>query len=102
MKKYLTYAFMIWFATITINIQAPKPIIATTSTGFRRDLSQAVSDSIELGSEMVLFFARMLILMVPVAVLVGLPSLFIIRYVVRRTKRVRLAQQLATPPAAAD
>ena len=88
-------------ATITVNIQAPKPAIATTTTGFRRNLSEAVSDSIDLGSEMVLFFARMLILMVPVIVLVGLPFALVIRYLVRRAKRIRLAQQLATPTAAA-
>jgi DNA-binding transcriptional MerR regulator len=84
-------------ATITVNIQAPKPAIATTPTGFRRHLSEAVSDSIDLGSEMVIFFARMLILMVPLVVLFGVPSMLVVRYLLRRAKRMRLARQLATP-----
>lgn len=84
-------------STITVNIQAPKPVIVVTGTGFGHSLREAVSDSIGMASDMVLFFARFLILMVPVAVFVILPSGLIIRYVVRRARRMRLAQALATP-----
>jgi uncharacterized protein DUF4349 len=84
-------------STITVNIQAPKPVIVVTGTGFGQSLREAVSDSIGMASDMVLFFARFLILMVPVAVFVILPSGLIIRYLVRRARRVRLAQALATP-----
>ena len=86
-------------ATITVNIQAPKPAIATTPTGFRHSLREAASDGIDLASGMVLFFVRLVIVLLPVLVLVGLPSALIVRYVIRRMKRVRLAQQLATPVA---
>ena len=86
-------------ATITVNIQAPKPAIATTTTGFRHHLSEAISDSVDLASEMVIFFARLLILMVPLVILFGLPSTLIVRYLLRRARRMRLAQQLATPAA---
>jgi len=84
-------------STIAVNIQAPKPAIVVTSTGFGHSLREAVSDSIGMASDMVLFFARFLILMVPIGVFVILPSGLIIRYVVRRARRVRLAQALATP-----
>jgi hypothetical protein len=86
-------------ATITVNIQAPKPAIATTPTGFRHSLREAASDSVDLASGMVLFFLRLAILMVPLLVFVGLPSLLAVRYAVRRTRRIRLARQLATPAA---
>ena len=86
-------------ATITVNIQAPKPAIATTPTGFRHSLSEAFSDSVDLASGLVLFFVRLAILMVPVLVFLGLPAFLVVRYAVRRMKRIRLAQQLATPPA---
>jgi len=86
-------------ATITVNIQAPKPDIATTPTGFRHSLREAFSDSVDLASGLVLFFIRLAILMVPVLIFLGLPTFLVIRYAMRRTKRVRLAQQLATPAA---
>ena len=86
-------------STITVNIQAPKPAIVVTSTGFGHSLREAVSDSIGMASDMVLFFARFLILMVPIGVFVILPSGLVIRYVVRRARRMRLAHALATPTA---
>jgi hypothetical protein len=84
-------------STITVNIQTPKPVIVVTGTGFGQSLREAVSDSIGLASDMVLFFARLVILMVPIFVFVILPSGLIVRYVVRRARRLRLAQALATP-----
>jgi len=86
-------------STINVNIQTPKPVIAVTETGFRQSLREAVSDSISLASDLVLFFARFLIMMVPVALFVLLPSALMIRYFWRRAKRIRLAQALATPAA---
>lgn len=84
-------------STINVNIQTPKPVIAVTESGFRQSLREAVSDSISLASDLVLFFARFLIMMVPVTLFVLLPGALMIRYLWRRTKRIRLAQALATP-----
>jgi len=86
-------------STITVNIEEPKPVIAVTKIGFGHSVREAVSESIEMASDMVLFFARFLILMVPVFVLVILPSGLVVRYFLRRAKRMRLAQALATPAA---
>ena len=83
-------------STINVNIQTPKPVIAVTESGFRHNLREAVSDSISLASDMVLFFARFLIMMVPVTVLLLLPMALVIRYLWRRAKRIRLAHALAT------
>ncbi len=84
-------------STINVNIQTPKPVIAVTESGFRQSLRAAVSDSISLASDLVLFFARFLIMMAPVALFVLLPLGLMIRYLWRRAKRIRLAQALATP-----
>jgi hypothetical protein len=84
-------------STITVNIQTPKPVIAVTGTGFGHSIREAVSDSIAMGSEMVLFFVRFAILMVPILLFIGLPAGLVTRYLMRRAKRVRLAQALATP-----
>ena len=84
-------------STITINIQAPKPVIAVTGTGFGQQVREAVSDSVGMASDMVLFFVRFAIMMIPILLFVGLPSALVARYLMRRAKRVRLAQALATP-----
>ena len=86
-------------STINVNIQTPKPVIAVTETGFRHSLREAVSDSISMASDMVLFFARFVIMMVPISVLLLLPSGLVIRYLLRRAKRMRLAHALVTPTA---
>lgn len=86
-------------STINVNIQSPKPMITVTQTGFGHSLREAVSDSVTLASDMVLFFARFLIMMVPVCLFVLLPLGLAGRYLIRRAKRMRLAQALATPAA---
>jgi hypothetical protein len=86
-------------STINVNIQTPKPVITVTQTGFGHSLREAVSDSVTLAADMVLGLARFVIMLVPVVVLVFLPLGLVGRYLVRRAKRVRLAQALATPQA---
>ena len=86
-------------STINVNIRATKPVIAVTQSGFRHSLREAVSDSVGMASDMVLFFARFVIMMVPVVVFVLLPAGLAVRYLVRRAKRMRLAQALAAPAA---
>jgi len=84
-------------STITVNIQTPKPAIAVTTTGFGQNVREAISDSVAMGSEMVLFFVRFAILMVPILLFIGLPAGLVARFLMRRAKRVRMAQALATP-----
>lgn len=86
-------------ATITVNIQAPTPVLVTTPTGVGHSLREAVSESVELASGLLIFFVRFAIVMVPVLLFVGLPTALVLRYFMRRARRVRLAQALATPAA---
>lgn len=86
-------------STITVNIQAPKPIITVTETGFRQSVRDSVSDSVELGSGIVLFFVRFAVVMVPITLLLLLPCGLLVRYFMRRLKRIRLAEALSTPAA---
>ena len=85
-------------STITVNIQAPK-VIAVNPSGVGHSVREAVSDSLELASGMLVFFVRSVIVMMPVLLFVVLPAGLVLRYFVRRANRVRLAQQLATPAA---
>ena len=69
------------------------------SAGFRHSVGEAVSESIDVGAAILLFFVRFAIVMIPVAGLVLLPGGLIVRYVIRRSKRMRLAEALSATPA---
>jgi hypothetical protein len=86
-------------STITVNIITPKPMVVVPTTGFRHSVAEAVSESIDVGSAIVLFFVRFAIVMVPVAGLVLLPAGLLVRYGIRRAKRMRLAEALSATPA---
>lgn len=85
-------------STITINISTPKPMVVVPTTGFRHSVSDAVSEGIDVGAAILLFFVRFAIVMLPVAVLVLLPSGLLVRYFIRRAKRMRLAEALSVTP----
>ena len=83
-------------STITINLETPKHI-AVNTTGFGRSLRDAVSESVDLGSGLLLFIVRFVIIMVPIAIFVLLPLGLLFRYFVRRQKRIQMAEALSTP-----
>jgi len=85
-------------STITINLITPKPMVVVPTTGFRHSVSDAISDSIDIGSAIVLFFVRFAIVMIPIGLLVLLPSGLVLRYFMRRAKRIRLAEALSATP----
>jgi hypothetical protein len=83
-------------ATITVNILAPKPITVNTS-GFGRSVRDSISESVDVGAEIVLFFVRFVIVMIPITLLLLLPGGLLLRYFIRRARRMRLAAALAGP-----
>ena len=83
-------------STITVSIRTPK-IITVNPTGLKHTVREAVSESLEMASGMLTFSIRFVILMVPIFVFVLLPAGLVIRYLIRRATRIRLAQALATP-----
>lgn len=86
-------------STITVNIVAPKPMVVVPTSGFRQSVREAVSESVDAGSGIVLFFVRFLILMIPISVFLLLPGGLLLRYFIRRAKRMRLAEALSAPSA---
>jgi uncharacterized protein DUF4349 len=82
---------------ITVNIQSPKPIVTVTSSGFGRTVRDAISESVDLASNIVIFFVQFVIVMIPVFALVLLPAGLIVRYLMRRARRMRLAAALSDP-----
>ncbi len=75
-------------STINATLRIPTPIVASTS-GFGREVKDAVRDGVSIAGAIVLFFIRFVILIVPVLILLVLPSALIARVVVRRSKRLR-------------
>lgn len=86
-------------STITINLEAPRQI-AINATGFGKSLRDAVSESVELGSGILLFLVRFVILMAPVTIFVLLPLGLLFRYFVKRAHRLR--QEAAPTPVPAE
>jgi hypothetical protein len=78
-------------STITINLQSPTAIAVNTS-GFGRNIREAVADSIEVASAIILFLIRFVIVMIPVFILIILPGWLVARYFLRRASKMRVAR----------
>jgi hypothetical protein len=78
-------------STITVNLQSPAAIAVNTS-GFGRSIREAVIDSVDVASAIVLFVIRFVIVMVPVFLLIIVPGWLLTRALLRRARRVQLAQ----------
>ena len=85
-------------STITVNMSTPRPIVVSAS-GFGYTVREAISDSVDLASGIVLFFVRFVILMAPVVLFILLPLGLLALYFKRRAHRMRLAAQLEATPA---
>jgi hypothetical protein len=75
-------------STITVSLQSPGAITVSTS-GFRRNVREALGDGVDLTIAIVLFLIRFVIVMVPIFFLLLLPLGLIARYLWRRTQRLR-------------
>ncbi len=80
-------------STITISLQTPAAIALNTS-GFGRDIKEAVADGVAVANAIVIFLIRFVIVMVPILILVILPGGLLARYVFRRAKRWQPASEL--------
>lgn len=83
-------------STIAVTLEGPRQIVVNTTT-FGRSLREALAEGVDLGSAILLFLVRFVIIMVPVTVFVLLPLGLLFRYFVRRAKRIQLAEALSTP-----
>jgi hypothetical protein len=76
-------------STITVSLQSPATIAVNTS-GFGRDVRQAFADGVEVVRDIVLFIIHFVIVMIPIFLLIILPGWFILRYFVRRARKIQL------------
>jgi hypothetical protein len=84
-------------STITLSLQTPTAIAVNTS-GFGRNIKAAISDSLGVVSEIVLFLVRFVIVMVPILILVILPGGLLARYIFRRSQRWNPTPELESTP----
>ncbi len=79
-------------STITVTLQAPTAIVVNTST-FGRSIREAAAESVDIASAIVLFLIRFVIVMIPVFLLVILPGWFLVRFGIRRIRKMQFAGQ---------
>ncbi|HJQ25070.1 MAG TPA: DUF4349 domain-containing protein [Blastocatellia bacterium] len=72
-------------STITVSLQLPAPVVATTSTSFGQEIKQAFGTAVDTAAAIVLFLIRAVIVLTPFALIFGVPAWLIWRLVRRRT-----------------
>jgi hypothetical protein len=85
-KRYLENRASL--STITVSLQTPTAISVNTS-GFGRDVREALADSVQVAISIVLFLIRFVIVMIPVFLLIILPGYLIARHFLRRARTMR-------------
>jgi uncharacterized protein DUF4349 len=88
-------------STITVNLQSPNAIVVNTS-GFGRNIREAIADSVELAIAIVLFLIRLVIVMIPISILIILPGWLIARFLFRRARKMRFSSGAANKEAVSD
>lgn len=78
-------------STITVNLQSPTAIALNTSS-FGRNIREAVAESVEVASAIVLFLIRFVIVMIPIFILLILPGWLLARFLFRRARKMQLAR----------
>lgn len=81
-------------STINVTLQPPTPLVTTTGPGFFSSVKRAFGDGVDAAAAITLFFVSALITLLPVALFIFLPLALIVRYVIRRVRRKRLARDL--------
>ncbi|MGI8732077.1 MAG: DUF4349 domain-containing protein [Pyrinomonadaceae bacterium] len=79
-------------STITINLQTPSAIVVSTS-GFGRNIRDAVADSVSVAAGIVLFLIRFVVVMVPILVLIIIPGGLLTRYILQRARQPTLSSE---------
>ncbi len=79
-------------STIIVTLQTPAALVNTS--GFLYNLREAFSDGISFAASITLGFVRVALALLPVVLFIFLPIALALRYLMRRAKRQRLANEL--------
>jgi len=80
-------------STITVTLQMPQPIIAATTSGFGSSIKRSFGDAVDVAASIILFLIQAVIVLAPIAVLLGLPA-----WMAWRTVRRRVTERRAVEP----
>jgi Flp pilus assembly protein TadB len=80
-------------STINVTLQPPTQIV--NAAGFWYSIKAAFSDGVDAAAAIVLFLIRVVIALLPLLILFVLPIVLIARFLFRRMRRKRLAQDRA-------
>lgn len=83
-------------STITVTLQPPTPIVSTS--GFSYSVKEAIGEGVDVAAAITLFLIRLVISLIPVGLLIFLPLGLLLRFLIRRARRFRLARELAHEP----
>jgi hypothetical protein len=83
-------------STVTVTLQPPGQLVS--SSGFLASIKRAFSDGVDIAATITLFLIRVILALIPVALLIFLPLGLLLRYLIRRARRYQLARRLETAP----
>lgn len=81
-------------STITVTLSTPTLLVNTSSTGFFYQVKRAFGSGVDIAAAITLFLIQALLALLPVAILIFLPLWLLIRYMLRRNRRLRPAHIL--------
>ena len=81
-------------STINVEMSSPALLVNTNSTGFFHQIKRAFGSGVDIGAGITLFIIEAVLALLPVALLIFLPLGLLIRYLVRRNRRLQLARRL--------
>ncbi len=82
-------------STITVSLTTPDPIVTATTEGFGDSVKRAFGNSVNVAAAIILGLIQFVIVLVPVALLVGIPA-----WLVWRVARRRVAWEKKPAPVA--
>jgi hypothetical protein len=81
-------------STITVTLASPALLVNTNSTGFFYQVKRAFGNGVDIAAGITLFLIQAILALLPIAILIFLPLGLLVRYLVRRNRRLQLARSL--------
>ncbi len=80
-------------STITVTLSRPRPLVTASLSDFGTSVARAASDSVNVGAGIVTGSIRVLGVLLPLALLIGLPLGWLSRFAFRRLRRTAVPAQ---------
>ena len=81
-------------STLKVTLQPPAPLISANTSGFFHGVKLAFGDGLDVAAAIVLGLIRLAIALIPIVLFIFLPAALLVRFFIRRHRRLRLAEKL--------